>query len=66
MKAQLTFLSIFMKVLLLLLILAFCFTGSSPDEAAVNDPQQHSSPVAIKGLSDKDVTDALVNSIRLK
>ncbi|WP_461103585.1 hypothetical protein [Spirosoma koreense] len=50
MKAQLFFLSIFMKVVLLLLVLAFCFTaGPQPRQESACRQTQHSlQPVSLK------------------
>lgn len=59
MKAQLTFLSVFMKVLMMLLILALCFTGNSEKESACTEGQQHTSTLSIK-----DVTNGLLDSVK--
>ncbi|WP_420151131.1 hypothetical protein [Spirosoma sp.] len=61
MKAQLAFLSIFMKVLLMLLILAFCFMGNSEKESVCAGAQQNSETLAIR-----NVTDVLLHSVHLQ
>ncbi|MBD2757033.1 hypothetical protein [Spirosoma validum] len=59
MKAQLTFLSVFMKVLMMLLILALCLTGSPQQESASTEAQQ-----SLGTLSIENVTQALLNSVK--